>query len=91
MMYRNPQIQAESEYYPEQKWAILLIGIRRVGSICNHDGTDKEIRYPSQTFREKLIQQPGRHTQLASQNYLQTQDGKNLPEFTLSITPEFYL
>lgn len=35
-----------------QKWAILFSVIRHVGSICNADGTDEEIRYPSQTSKE---------------------------------------
>jgi len=51
-MYGNPQIHAESEHIPEQKWAILFIVIRHVGSICNANDTDEEIRYPSQTSRE---------------------------------------
>ena len=67
-MYRNPQIHAESEHYPEQEWDILLIVICHVSSICNADGTDEEIRYPNQTLKEKFIQQPGSHTWLASQN-----------------------
>jgi hypothetical protein len=52
MMYGNPQIQAESEHYPEHKWAILFIVICHVSSICDADGTDEEIMYPNQTFRE---------------------------------------
>ena len=52
MMYGNPHIHAEPEHFLEQKWAILLSVIRHVGSICNTDGTDEEIRCPSQTSNE---------------------------------------
>ena len=54
MMYGNPQIHAESEHYPEQNWAILLIVIRHVSSICDADGTDEKIMYSKDTSQGKI-------------------------------------
>jgi hypothetical protein len=67
-MYGNPQIHAESEHYPEQKWAICLTVIHRVRSIYDTDGTDEEISLPIPDFQVKFLQQPGHHTRLASNN-----------------------
>jgi hypothetical protein len=85
MMYRNPQIHAESEHYPKHKWAICLIVIRHVSSICDTDGTDEEVRYPNQTFRENSCSNQDIRHNLHPKIKLQTQDGK--PTRFLSLLP----